>query len=104
MNRALRLHSPIAALVRRTAEAVYVMEVGGRFSRRSLASLAGALRNFGRPVVFWCSPQHPISRLLADGGFEVTTRDHSIECRFFVQRDIPRAGEMYYTLGDYDVY
>lgn len=104
VKRALRLHSQIAALVRRTDETVYIMEIGGRFSRRSLASLAGALRNLGQPVLFWCSPQHPISRLLADCGFAVGTRDHSIECRFFVQRDIPRPGELYYTLGDYDVY
>ena len=104
VRRALRLHSQIAALVRRTDDTVFVMEIGGGFSRRSLNSLAEALRYLGKPVVFWCSPHHPISRLLADSGFEVTARDHSIECRFFIQRDIPRAGEMYYTIGDYDVY
>lgn len=103
VRRAFRLHSQIAALVRRTEDAVYVMEIGGRFSRRSLASLADALRNLGLPVIFWCSPQHPIARLLAACGFTVELRDHSIECRFFMQRDIPRPGELYYTLGDYDV-
>ncbi len=104
VRRAFRLHSTIAALVRRTEEAVYVMEIGGRFSRRSLAALVEALRNLGQPVVFWCSPQHPIARLLSSCGFSVEARDHSIECRFFFQRDIPRPGELYYTLGDYDVY
>jgi hypothetical protein len=100
----LHLHSKIAAIVRITDEAVWLMEVGGSFARSSVSALAAVLGRMGRPVIFWCSPAHPIARLMRDAGFASTHRDHHLECRFFIQRDVPRPGEMYYTLGDYDVY
>jgi hypothetical protein len=94
----------IAALVRSDADRLYVMEVGGRFSRAAVEDLADALSRVGRDVVAWGSPAHPVNALLAAGGFSVERRDHQIEMRWFTQRQLPRTGELYYTLGDYDVY
>lgn len=103
LRRALHLHWRIAALLRVTEEVVWLMEIGGQFSRPSMTSLVSTLRRLGKPVVFWCSPGHPLARLMLDSGFRSTQRDHYLECRYFIQREIPRAGEMYYTPGDYDV-
>ena len=98
------LGTQIAALVRSDADRLYVMEVGGRFSRAAVEDLADALSNVGREVVLWGSPGHPVNALFAEGGFQVELRDHWIEMRWFTQRQLPRTGELYYTLGDYDVY
>jgi hypothetical protein len=100
----LDLRAKIAAIVRVTDEAAWLMEVGGRFSAGALRSLAAALRRIGKPVVFWCSLLHPVARLMQEAGFQAAARDHYLECRFFIQREVPRPGEMYYTLGDYDVH
>lgn len=94
----------IAAIVRSDADRLYVMEVGGRFSRAAVEDLADALSRVGREVVLWGPPAHPVYSLFAEGGFSVTLRDHWIEMRSFTQRQVPRTGELYYTLGDYDVY
>jgi hypothetical protein len=104
IRRALRLHALIAGLVRVEDDAVYLMEVAGNFSRSAVTSLVTALRRMGRPVIFWSSPHHPIVRMMRECGFSSTPRDHHLECRFFIQREVPRPGEMYYTLGDYDVH
>lgn len=98
------LGTQIAALVRSDADRLYVMEIGGRFSRAAVEDLADALSRVGREVVLWGSPAHPVNTLLAEGGFAVALRDHWIEMRWFTQRQLPRAGELYYTLGDYDVH
>jgi hypothetical protein len=98
------LGTQIAALVRGDADRLYVMEVGGRFSRAAVEDLADALSRVGKEVVLWGSPAHPVNALFAEGGFSVELRDHWIEMRWFTQRQLPRTGELYYTLGDYDVY
>jgi hypothetical protein len=98
------LGTQIAALVRSDADRLYVMEVGGRFSRAAVEDLADALSRVGREVVLWGSPAHPVNALFAAGGFTVELRDHWVEMRWFTQRQLPRTGELYYTLGDYDVY
>ncbi|MGK2858165.1 MAG: hypothetical protein ACSLFQ_13260, partial [Thermoanaerobaculia bacterium] len=95
----------IAALVREADDGiVYLMETGGSFSRGNVVRLVDALGRLGRPVVGWGSPRNPISRLLVEEGFAVAARDHHLEVRLFYERSTPREGEMYYTLGDYDVY
>jgi|GEM_PF-2415620 len=104
VRRPLRMHSRIAAILRITEEAVFIMELGGDFSRSSIASLISVLQRLERPVRFWCSPQHPIARLLLSSGFRAELRPHFVECRFFIQHEIPQPGELYYTLGDYDVH
>lgn len=104
VRRPLRMHPRIAALVRMTDEALFIMELGGNFSRSSIGALVSVLSRADRPVRFWCSPQHPIARLLIQSGFRVELREHFVECRFFVQHEIPQPGELYYTLGDYDVH
>ncbi|HEY0590901.1 MAG TPA: GNAT family N-acetyltransferase [Thermoanaerobaculia bacterium] len=98
------LGTQIAAVVRSDADRLHVMEVGGRFSRAAVEDLADALSRVGREVVLWGPPAHPVYSLFAEGGFSVTYRDHWIEMRSFTQRQVPRTGELYYTLGDYDVY
>ncbi|MEO8215840.1 MAG: GNAT family N-acetyltransferase [Acidobacteriota bacterium] len=102
-RRPFHVHPRIGAIVREGEEALYVMEIGGSFSRPSLSALVQVLARFGKPAIFWCSPLHPIARILQSCGFEARQRDHSVECRFFTQHELPRPGELYYTLGDYDV-
>ena len=102
-RRRFHVHPRIAAIIREGEDAVFVMEIGGSFSRPSLSALVKILGRFGKPAIFWCSPMHPIARLLQDCGFVSRQRDHSVECRFFTHHDLPRPGELYYTLGDYDV-
>jgi len=95
----------VGALVRESDDGtIYLMEVGGTFSRGNVARLVEALGSLGRPVVGWGSPRHPIGRLLVEEGFTVVPRDHRLEVRLFYERATPREGEMYYTLGDYDVH
>lgn len=95
----------IAALVKEADDGVvYLMEVGGSFSRGNVARLVEALAALGRPVVGWGSPRNPIGRLLEEEGFSVVPRDHRLEVRLFYERETPREGEIYYTLGDYDVH
>jgi hypothetical protein len=83
---------------------VYLMEAGGSFSRGNVRRLVHALGSLGRPVVGWGSPRNPIGRLLVEEGFSLVPRDHRLEIRLFYERSTPREGEMYYTLGDYDVH
>ncbi|HVR42635.1 MAG TPA: hypothetical protein VMS56_04250 [Thermoanaerobaculia bacterium] len=104
VRRRFGLGTQIAAIVREEDESLYVMEIGGRFSRPALEDLADALSRLGRNVIFWGSLGHPAVKLLAAGGFTGTERDHHVEIRSFEQRATPRQGEFYYTLGDYDVY
>lgn len=93
-----------AAIIRRTQEALYVMEIGGSTGSSDLKLLSETLGRFGVPAIFWGGPSHPFVRRLIDTGFELSVRDHWLECRFFDERPTPREGEMYFTLGDYDVY
>lgn len=95
----------IGAVVREGDDGVvYLMEVGGSFSRSNVSRLVQALGSLGRPVVGWGSPRNPVGRLLVEEGFEAVPRDHRLEVRLFYERPTPREGEMYYTLGDYDVH
>jgi hypothetical protein len=104
IRRTFGLGTQIAAIARSEGDRLYVMEVGGRFSRAAVEDLADALSRMGKEVVLWGPPSHPVYTLLADGGFSVTLRDHWIEMRSFKGRQVPRRGELYYTLGDYDVH
>jgi len=95
----------IGAIIREGDDGViHLMEVGGAFSRGNVATLVDVLGRLGKPVVGWGSPRNAIGRLLVDEGFSVTPRDHHLEVRLFYERATPREGEMYYTLGDYDVF
>lgn len=94
----------IAALVREEGAELLVMETAGRFSKGNVTALARALARVGKPVLAWGPPAHPAFRLLAEAGFRSTLRDHWIEFRSFTQRETPRTGHFYYTLGDYDVH
>lgn len=95
----------IGAIVRESDEGViHLMEVGGSFSRGNVAKLVDELGRLGKPVVGWGSPRNAVGRLLVEEGFSVVPRDHHLEIRLFYERPTPREGEMYYTLGDYDVY
>lgn len=102
--RLLGIGTQIAALVRQAQEAVYVMEVAGSFSHASVRSLTDRLRRANRPVIFWGALGHPVTRLLEEAGFRGRERDHLLEFRSFVSRQVPRKGEFYFTLGDYDVH
>jgi len=97
------LGSPIVAIVRKRSEAIFVMELAGKIDRRNLEGLTAKMGSLGLPVKLWGSARHPIGLLLAAAGWNMEEKDHSIECRFFVEREVPLQGEMYYTLGDYDV-
>lgn len=95
----------LGAIVREADDGiVYVMELGGSFSRANVSMLVAALGKLDRPVVAWGSPLNPIARLLVEEGFTAKPRDHHLEVRLFYERNTPREGEMYYTLGDYDVH
>lgn len=104
VRRPLGLGTQIAAVVRQDAPSLMVMEIAGRFSKGNVTALARALGRVGKPVVCWGPPAHPAFRLLAESGFRSTLRDHWIEFRSFTQRQTPRTGHLYYTLGDYDVH
>lgn len=104
VRRPLGMGTQIAALVREEGAAVYVMEIGGRFSTAAVARLVALLGLLGREIAFWGSPGHPVGQLLVAAGFRPSGRDHRVEMRSFTQRPTPRAGELYYTLGDYDVH
>jgi hypothetical protein len=104
VSRPLGMGTQIAAIVHQDDKAVHVMELGGAFSRSSVRRLIGSLADLGKEIVFWGSPGHPVGQLLVEGGFRMAARDHRVEFRSFTQRPTPRGGELYYTLGDYDVY
>ncbi len=105
----------IAAIVRFTDQGLVLMEVGGSLAgTSSMRALASRLRKFGRPVRAWCSPEHPLGRKMVEAGFQPTERDHWLEwawllpecdpgSRKFFSGESARKGELYYTLGDYDV-
>lgn len=104
-----------SAIVRATEEAAWLMELGGASDESSLRALTNALRRLGRPVRFWCSPSHRIAEALKRCGFQMTIRDHSVASAWFrascdwsrraiFRDDALDPSEMYYTLGDYDVY
>lgn len=98
------LRQRTAALLRSLDDRLILMELGGTLSERGTAALIGALRGSGKPVEGWFSAQHPISLLLQSHGVRTTPRDHWLEYRFFDERAAPRAGDFYYTMGDYDVH
>ncbi len=104
VRRRLLPGTQIAALVREDDRMLQVMEVAGRFSRTAVEDLAAALAAAGKEVLLWGSPEHPVGRALAEGGFSVRERDHWLEVRRFDGGPAPAAGELYYSLGDYDVY
>ena len=93
-----------AALLRSMEDRFILMELGGTMSERGTAALIRALHGSGRPVEGWFSAQHPIALLLQSHGVKATARDHWLEYRFFNDRPAPRAGDFYYTMGDYDVH
>lgn len=97
------LRTEVRALVRKTPEALFVMELGGPINASHLAGLSRKLAALGAPVRFWGSAASPLAALLTRCGWSSQQRDHSIECRFFIDRVALARGEMYYTLGDYDV-
>jgi len=102
--RGLLGRSKVGAILREGEDGVvYLMEVGGSLSRGNVRSLASKLRHLGRRVVAWGSPRNPVGRLLTEEGFSVIPRDHRLEVRLFYERPTPREGDMYYSLGDYDV-
>lgn len=80
-----------------------VTEWGGNTRGRAFRRLASRLRQMGRFVQGWTSERHPIARELSGTGWDVRGRDHFLEVRSFSGRAVPRPGEMYYSLGDYDV-
>lgn len=94
----------LGAIVREVDGVIRLMEVGGSFSRGNVARLVGLLGRLDRPVVGWGSGLNPIGRILVEEGFALVPRDHRLEIRLFYERPTPREGEMYYTLGDYDVF
>jgi GNAT acetyltransferase-like protein len=98
------LRQRTAALLRSFEDRFALMELGGILSERGTAALIRALHGSGKPVEGWFSARHPISLLLQTHGVRTTPRDHWLEYRFFNQRPAPRAGDFYYTMGDYDVH
>ncbi|HXI13622.1 MAG TPA: GNAT family N-acetyltransferase [Thermoanaerobaculia bacterium] len=96
--------SPMSAIVRETGDVLYVMELGGTIDRRNVLGLTAKMHDLGVPVKMWCPTRHPVGQLLTAAGWLSSEKDHSIECRFFIERPVPMEGEMYYTLGDYDVH
>lgn len=104
VGRPLGMGTQIAAIVHQDERTIHVMEVAGVFSREAVGRLTGRLAGLGKEVVFWGSPGHPVGQRLVEGGFRMGARDHRVEFRSFTQRPTPRSGELYYTLGDYDVY
>jgi len=103
-----------SAIVYDAGETFRLMELGGRSDERSLRALTQRLGGLGRPVVFWCSPEHEISTRLERCGFRATRRNHSVASGWFrdpaewsgrsmLEPGALDATVMYYTLGDYDV-
>lgn len=92
-----------AAIVRETDEKIYVMELTAR-DAAAMRSLVAKLARADKPVIIWMSPEHRLGRALRDSGVRCADRDHYVEIRFFRDRPMPARGELYYTLGDYDVY
>lgn len=94
----------LIAIVRDTAEEILLMELEGTYSAKLIGRMCEQLRQFGKPVRAWGSLQHERGRALAAAGFESKERPHRLETRFFFDRAIPSAGDLYYSLGDYDVF
>lgn len=91
-------------IVRCTSEGrMLVMEWGGALDERAVQRMSDELRRMGRFLHGWSSGRHPISAALAGKGWTVKERDHYLEIRSFADREVPAQGEMYYSLGDYDV-
>jgi hypothetical protein len=91
-----------AALVREIEDAFVILEL--RVSGPTARALTRRLSELGKPVRIWSSARHPLGLLLAEHGFRSMPRDHQVEYRFFFERSTPQPGELYYTLGDYDVH
>jgi hypothetical protein len=94
----------LAAVVRETADEWLIMELEGEYSERLLNAMVGRLRRGGKKVRLWGSAHHPRSVALLRAGFSAAERPHRLETRFFFERAIPSPGELYYSLGDYDVF
>lgn len=96
---------PAAAILRRDDErnVVLVMEWGGSDDEGALRRLSTRVRQMGRNVHGWGSVHGPMAELLRSNGWSIAPRDHRLETRSFAGRSVPRPGEMYYSLGDYDV-
>ncbi|MGA7615628.1 MAG: GNAT family N-acetyltransferase [Thermoanaerobaculia bacterium] len=92
------------AIIGEDEENLNIMEIGGSLDPGPLSRLVKQLRGSGKRCRFWCAAEHPVGRRLMEAGFRYEPRDHFVECRFFVERENPRADELYYTIGDYDVY
>lgn len=96
--------APAECIVRADGEGrLLVLEWGGNGSERAVRRLAAQLTRMGRFVHGWTPEHHSIARILSRCGWTVSPRDHYLEMRTFSSRAVPRAGEMYYSLGDYDV-
>ena len=96
---------PASAIVRADpqGERLLVLEWGGSDDPRTLRRLLGRLRRMGRNVHGWGSVHGSMGRFLAAEGWRVEERDHRLEIRSFTGRHVPGPGELYYSLGDYDV-
>ncbi len=94
----------IAAIVRQVDGISYLMEIGGKLSRKNMRRLSGLLREACGRVTGWFPAESSVGSGLHSAGFERKTRDHLLESRSFVGAVAPRPGEFYYSLGDYDVY
>jgi hypothetical protein len=103
VRRWFRVKPELIAVVRRKVDEVVVMEIEGRWDAGLLRRLVDAFRGCGTRVRMWGSPEHPRGRRLIEAGMGLELREHQVEARFFFNRPRPRAGELYYTLGDYDV-
>ena len=94
----------LIAIVRETADEVLLMELEGTYSAKLIDRMCNELRKSGRRTRAWGSLQHERGRALAAAGFATTERPHRLETRFFFKRAIPSPGDLYYSLGDYDVF
>lgn len=94
----------VSALLREIGDHFMLMEVAGLQNQRDARRLAEVLKRLGKPVTAWGSPQNAFGLFLVNAGFMASRRDHWIETRFFIDRQPPSPGEMYYTAGDYDVF
>lgn len=92
-----------AAIVRETAECWYAMELFLR-TADDAPRLNAVLAGLGKEVRFWANAGEATGRALHESGVRCASRDHYVEIRFFAGRAHPQRGELYYTLGDYDVY
>lgn len=92
------------AVLRDAGEAFMLMELEGSYDSGVMQRMVRQLRNLGKPVIAWGSLSHSRSAAMIAAGFKPAERDHRFECRIFSNRPLFRAGEFYYSLGDYDVY